>query len=76
MSGAWLAAAWLLAGVGLVAAGRFLPVLSGMAAVSWTVIVIGCVALILGATQWQVTIGTLLDPLPSAQRRTGADRTG
>lgn len=75
MSGAWPAATWLLAGLGLVAAGLFMPVLSGMAVVSWAIIVIGCIALILGATQLQMMMGALMDRLPRAKRRTGADKT-
>lgn len=60
MSGAWSAAAWLLTGLGLVVAGFFLPLAPGMAPASLAMIVAGGVALMLGATQVQMIVGSIL----------------
>jgi hypothetical protein len=74
MSGAWSTAAWLLTGFGLVIAGFVLPLPSNMATVSWVLIVIGGIALMLGATQLQMMIGSLLQRSDPAGPRKGVNK--
>lgn len=76
MSGAWSAAALLLAGFGLLAGGLCLPLPPGVAWASWAMIVIGGVALVLGATQVQMMIGALFERWSRARPLTDTDKNG
>jgi hypothetical protein len=74
MAHVWSTAAWLLAGLGLVIAGLVLPLPPAMAMASWIRIVVGCVALVLGATQVEMMIGSLLQRSGRAGPQTGTDK--
>ena len=75
MSGAWRTAAWLLAGLGLLIGGFFLPLPPGIASVSAAIIVAGGVALVLGATKVQMMIESLLQRTARSTPRASADKS-
>ena len=75
MSGAWRTAAWLLAGLGLLIGGFFLPLPPGIASVSAAMIVAGGVALVLGATKVQMMIESLLQRTAHSTPRASADNS-
>jgi hypothetical protein len=75
MSGAWRTAAWLLAGLGLLIGGFFLPLPPGIASVSAAMIVAGGVALVLGATKVQMMIESLLQRTARSTPRASADKS-
>ena len=75
MSGAWRTAAWLLAGLGLLIGGFFLPLPPGIASVSAAMIVAGGVALVLGATKVEMMIESLLQRMARSTLRAGADKS-
>lgn len=74
MAGVWSTAAWLLVGLGLVIAGLVLPLPPAIAMASWIMIVVGAVTLVLGATQLEMMIGSLLQRSGRADPHTGTDK--
>jgi hypothetical protein len=65
----------LLAGLGLLIGGFFLPLPPGIASVSAAMIVAGGVALVLGATKVQMMIESLLQRTARSTPRASADKS-